>query len=174
MCYARLLSHVRLCATPWTVAHQAPLSVGFSGQEYWSGLPFPSPILYIFFCNELFFGSHCKWYLSILFQVTLCSIHSIVWLHYNLIFSHGNGYLGSCPCFCYHKLCCNNHSSTVSRTQVQECSGTIPHGGKCRLTGYEHFTITTFPQLSCQMWPPSASPTKCSHSHCLRSFCQAF
>ena len=121
-----------------------------------------------------FFGPHCKWYLSILFQVTLCSIHSIVWLHYNLIFSHGDGYLGSCPCFCYHKLCCNNHSSTVSQTQVQECSGTIPHGGKCRLTGYEHFTITTFPQLSCQMWPPSASPTKCSHSHCLRSFCQAF
>ena len=29
--------------TPWTVAHQAPLSVGFSGQEYWSGLPFPPP-----------------------------------------------------------------------------------------------------------------------------------
>ena len=30
-------------AMPWTVAHQAPLSVGFSRQEYWSGLPFPSP-----------------------------------------------------------------------------------------------------------------------------------
>ena len=30
-------------ATPWTVAHHAPLSVGFSRQEYWSGLPFPSP-----------------------------------------------------------------------------------------------------------------------------------
>ena len=30
-------------ATPWTVAHQAPLSVGFTGQEYWSGLPFPPP-----------------------------------------------------------------------------------------------------------------------------------
>ena len=37
---------VKLCLilfTPWTVAHQAPLSVGFSWQEYWSGLPFPSP-----------------------------------------------------------------------------------------------------------------------------------
>ena len=31
------------CETPWTVAHQAPLSRGFSRQEYWSGLPFPSP-----------------------------------------------------------------------------------------------------------------------------------
>ena len=30
-------------ATPWTVAHQAPLSIDFSQQEYWSGLPFPSP-----------------------------------------------------------------------------------------------------------------------------------
>ena len=37
------LSHVRLFETPWTVAHQAPPSMGFSRQEYWSGLPFPSP-----------------------------------------------------------------------------------------------------------------------------------
>ena len=36
-------SHVQLFATPWTVAHQAPLSMGFSRQEYWSELPFPSP-----------------------------------------------------------------------------------------------------------------------------------
>ena len=37
------LSHVRLFVTPWTVAHQAPPLMGFSRQEYWSGLPFPSP-----------------------------------------------------------------------------------------------------------------------------------
>ena len=37
------LSQVRLFATPWTIAHQAPPSMGFSRQEYWSGLPFPSP-----------------------------------------------------------------------------------------------------------------------------------
>ena len=36
------LSHVRLFATPWTVAYQASQSMGFSRQEYWSGLPFPS------------------------------------------------------------------------------------------------------------------------------------
>ena len=36
-------SHVRLFATPWTVAYHAPLSMGFSRQEYWSGVPFPSP-----------------------------------------------------------------------------------------------------------------------------------
>ena len=37
------LSRVRLCATPWTATCQAPLSVGFSRQEYWSGVPLPSP-----------------------------------------------------------------------------------------------------------------------------------
>ena len=37
-------SRVRLCATPWTAAHQAPPSLGFSRQEHWSGLPFPSPM----------------------------------------------------------------------------------------------------------------------------------
>ena len=42
--------------TPWTVAHQAPLSMEFSRQEYWSGLPFPSPVVchifdIIYFCS---------------------------------------------------------------------------------------------------------------------------
>ena len=38
-----VLSHVCLFATPWNVARQAPLSMGFPRQEYWSGLPFPPP-----------------------------------------------------------------------------------------------------------------------------------
>ena len=37
-------SRVQLCATPETAAHQAPLSLGLSRQEHWSGLPFPSPM----------------------------------------------------------------------------------------------------------------------------------
>ena len=37
------LSRVQLLATPWTAAHQAPLSMGFFRQEYWSGVPLPSP-----------------------------------------------------------------------------------------------------------------------------------
>ena len=44
---AKLLSHfshVRLCVTPQTAAHQAPPFLGFSRQEYWNGLPFPSPM----------------------------------------------------------------------------------------------------------------------------------
>ena len=40
--YVVVLSQIRLFVTLWTVAHQAPLSMGFSRQEYWSGLPFPS------------------------------------------------------------------------------------------------------------------------------------
>ena len=43
MCGLSRFSRVQLFATPWTVACQAPLSMGFSRQEYWSGLPFPSP-----------------------------------------------------------------------------------------------------------------------------------
>ena len=42
-CSAQLLSRVHLFATPWTVARQAPLSMAFSRQEYWSRLPFPTP-----------------------------------------------------------------------------------------------------------------------------------
>ena len=43
VCCAQLLSRVPLCAAPWTAACQAPLSMGFSRQEYWSGLPCPPP-----------------------------------------------------------------------------------------------------------------------------------
>ena len=43
MCVLSCFSHVRLFGTPWTVACQAPLSMGFSRQEYWSGLPCPPP-----------------------------------------------------------------------------------------------------------------------------------
>ena len=40
---AQALNRVQLFATPWTAAHQTPLSMGFPRQEYWSGLPFPTP-----------------------------------------------------------------------------------------------------------------------------------
>ena len=43
-CVCQTLSGVRLFVTPWTVAHQASLSMGFSRQEYWSGMPFPPPV----------------------------------------------------------------------------------------------------------------------------------
>ena len=49
--HACMLSHfsrVQLCATLWITAHQAPLSMGFSRQEYWHGLPFPSPLYHTY------------------------------------------------------------------------------------------------------------------------------
>ena len=44
-------SRVRLCATPWTAAYQAPPSLGFSRQEYWSGMPLPSPWIILSLIN---------------------------------------------------------------------------------------------------------------------------
>ena len=46
-----MLSHFQLFATAWTVAHQAPLSMGFPRHEHWSGLPFPS-VCYVLFRNN--------------------------------------------------------------------------------------------------------------------------
>ena len=50
----KLLSRVRLLATPWTVAYQAPPSMGFSRQEHWSGVPLPSPISLFIICYWFF------------------------------------------------------------------------------------------------------------------------
>jgi len=50
------LSYAWLLATPWTAAYQAPLSMGFSRQEYWSGVPLPSPIyiyIYIYMVSQV-------------------------------------------------------------------------------------------------------------------------
>ena len=64
----KLLSRVQLLANPWTAAYQAPLSMGFARQEYWSGLPLPSPSLLnlscifsilvsrLFICNSILFS----------------------------------------------------------------------------------------------------------------------
>ena len=45
--HACVLSHVQVFATPWTVAHQAPLSMGFPRQEYWRGLPVFPPVTFL-------------------------------------------------------------------------------------------------------------------------------
>ena len=53
------ISRVGLLATPWSAAYQAPLPMGFSRQEYWSGLPLPSPIFHSS-CINLHFHQQCK------------------------------------------------------------------------------------------------------------------
>ena len=45
--YAESLSRVQFCVTPWTIAHQAPLTMELSRPEYWRGLPFPSPGIFL-------------------------------------------------------------------------------------------------------------------------------
>ena len=57
----KLLSCVRLLATPWTAAYQAPLSMGFSRQEYWSGVPLPSPQRYCDFYKLKVCGNCALW-----------------------------------------------------------------------------------------------------------------
>ena len=59
----KLLSRVRLLATPWTAAYQVPPSMGFSRQEYWSGLPLPSPIMVLLPVKE-----NTKWKMQMLFM----------------------------------------------------------------------------------------------------------
>ena len=71
------LSRVRLLATPWTAAHQAPPSMGFSRQEYWSGVPPPSPhmtkLVHYFLCLAPYFLMRAE--------------AQFIWLEYSFQFS---------------------------------------------------------------------------------------
>ena len=58
------LSRVRLLATPWTAAYQAPPSMGFSRQEYWSGVPLPSPTTILYGSLNLLYMPMCCFSLS--------------------------------------------------------------------------------------------------------------
>ena len=76
------LSHVRLLATPWTAAHQAPPSMGFSRREYWSGVPLPSPHLLHSCLRKL--TVHCfpahHWKVLITWSARLLSAGLMYWL----------------------------------------------------------------------------------------------
>ena len=64
------LSHVQLFVTPWTVAYKAPLSMGFSRQQYWSGLPYPSLVIkdssYIYMQSTYFLSKGGIWWTILL------------------------------------------------------------------------------------------------------------
>ena len=80
------LNRVRLLVTPWTAAHQAPPSMGFSRQEYWSGLRLPSLndsiIFHYIFVPDIVYPFLCWWTFRLF------------------------------PCFGYCKQCCNEHWGT--------------------------------------------------------------
>ena len=73
-CGSDSVGNVWVSVTPWTVAHQAPLSMGFSRQEYWSGLPFPSPS----FCFS--YKSYCL--------LCLATINSFIYIYNKYIVCH--------------------------------------------------------------------------------------
>ena len=86
----KLLSRVQLCATPWTAAYQAPPSMGFSRQEYWSGVPLPSPkeiILWIPKCvNISMFSFQNLWY----WELEASSWKAEVFFFYFMLCLHKN------------------------------------------------------------------------------------
>ena len=88
------LSRFRLLATPWTAAYQAPPSMGFSRQEYWSGLPLPSPLrsksLHIYLRNVAFLSVlNCGFSGFILHSLTISALYNVP------------QYL----CICFHNQC---------------------------------------------------------------------
>ena len=80
-CMLSCFSRVRLCVTPWTAAHQAPLSTGLSRQEYWSVLPFPSPSVVDCKIGYKYFPHH---------QVVEPSFHPRIWVSRVTCFGEGD------------------------------------------------------------------------------------
>ena len=76
------LSHVQLLVTPWTAAYQAPLSMGFSRQEYWSGLPLPSPLTTIInikhVLGDSFINTFCCKVLCIFYMRAMWNLGEII------------------------------------------------------------------------------------------------
>ena len=97
LCSVFLCYSVWPCVTPETAAHQAPLSLGFSRQEYWSGLPFPSPksiatlaLFWFLFSWNIF---------SQPFTFSPCVFLDLKWI------SYGQHRFGFCFCVCSVTLC---------------------------------------------------------------------
>ena len=74
------LSHVRLFATAWTAAYRVPLSMGFSRQEYWSGLPLPSPNYLYKYINKYYSNSFYDIGVIAWFHVKLDQLHIIKYI----------------------------------------------------------------------------------------------
>ena len=84
----KLLSRVRLFATPWTPAYQAPLSMGFSRQEYWSGVPLPSPFDHAILieCDRNYSLSFCPLEMTIKYVSIILFLNSFLLQCFYLFF----------------------------------------------------------------------------------------
>ena len=133
----KLLSRVRLLATPWTAAYQAPPSMGFSRQEYWSGVPLPSPNLGTVWFNWLLcLGCH-RWM-------------SRSWLAWNLIWRIH---------FWAHLCCWPNSVPWGCRTEVPVSSLTVSWESFSASWGCPHFWAwgpSIFKARNCVLTPSSA------------------
>ena len=116
------LSHVRPSVTPWTAAFQAPSSMGFSRQEYWSGVPLPSPTLYTIMCfKEVERRKEKKYifteFVILTFLSTKCSsLH--LFLSYHLVLSSYSSTTLLPPMFSvqYCQIYCISISYTLQNT----------------------------------------------------------
>ena len=81
------LSRVRLLATPWTAAYQAPLSMGFSRQVYWSGVPLPFPPFWLFIQNIAVYTFHSQ-FPNYPFPSSTILVHSLsLWVSFCFVSS---------------------------------------------------------------------------------------
>ena len=121
-----LFGHVWLFGTPRTAARQAPLSMGFDGQEYWSGLPCPPPVLFIYFyvsrypwiiyMTSILFFSLYTWYQTKhnkrctylcfafcfwMFSLVLTQIRGLSFIFYKNVCSNNFQIQNLCVCYCW-------------------------------------------------------------------------
>ena len=80
------LSHVRLLATPWTVAHQAPQSMGFSRQESWSGVPSPPPIIYTYIYICIYMYACIYIYIDVYICMYIVGVQATSWTATHQVF----------------------------------------------------------------------------------------
>ena len=101
------LSPVRLFVTPWTAAYQAPPSMGFSRQEYWSGVPLPSPKVWLEYCYFSLVAKSCPTHFVTLWCIKLhwCSDNfpehyqstlPVIAFHYQTLPTLPNGHITQC------------------------------------------------------------------------------
>ena len=115
------LSHVGLFETPWSAAYQAPLPMGFSRQEYWSGLPSPSPMTYL---QSRYYGILLL--LRTLQMLFITRIKSIFFNKAEQVF-YVISHLVSSHCAYTHTLCAYTHTHTVPTHTHTPCLHTHTH-----------------------------------------------
>ena len=115
------LSRVRLLATLWTAAYQAPLSMGFSRQEYWSGVPLPSPLCKYRYINKIIssLGSSQKG----LLEECFCVASECVWMSFFRVYKYEWNCWVICPAYlhlyCIMPECCPVHMPTLVFKRIQ-------------------------------------------------------